>query len=40
MPDIGNLPAGVDPLRALIVDQLELNNEREKWNQILIDALD
>jgi len=38
--DIDNLPDDVDALRALIVDQLELNKEREKQTQTLNDALD
>lgn len=38
--DIDNLPDDVDALRALIVDQIELNKEREKQTQTLNDALD
>ena len=38
--DIDNLPDDVDALRALIVDQLELNDKQAKQTQTLNDALD
>jgi len=38
--DIDNLPDDVDALRALLVDQLEVNKERLKHTQKLNDALD